>query len=580
MKLFGRLIRSVALSSSLLSTTALSTSAQEILRLQMNGDIMTLDPISTTHLTIRNASYLLYDTLFAMDAKNQIRPQMAEGYSVSDDGLTYTIALRDGLKFHDGSPVNAEDAVASIKRWAQVDGMGKLMFAKLSDISATDPKTLVIKMKEPWAQVIPALGKISSNVPVIMPARLAATPASESVKEFIGSGPYSFVREEWVPGALTVFKKFEDYVPRKEEPSVAAGGKVAHFDRVEIHYIPDAATAVDALIAGEIDWMEEVPPDLLDLLEGQDSVRTIVNPGLSKSTQLVLNHKNPPFDNEKIRQALQWALDQPPFLHAAYGDKSDYYKECAAVFFCNGPYASDVNTERVLIRDIGKAKALLKEAGYDGTPVLLQQVTDIAIQERYYSVLIPMMREAGFVVKVEPTDWATVAARRTSKAPVSDGGWNMFFTGWSYVDQSNPMTNVYVSGACDNGWFGWACSEELQKLRDEFAITTDPARQKELTARMQEVTHDLVPYIPLGEFFNVQGASTKLDGWIDSPVPFFWGVRRSDNCKRSILRTFIGCISWCKGCPPIERVSTDGNYGSGRRQAACAVCGPARKPSL
>lgn len=372
-----------ALGAALMISVALPAAAEDVLRLRLNGDVNTLDPVATTNFTIRNAAYLMYDTLFALDENYVVQPQMAEGADVSADGLVYTITLRDELKFHDGSPVTAADAVASLNRWGSVDGLGKILFSKLASLEATDDKTIVLTLTEPWGLVLDALGKISSNVPVIMPAAMAAQPASEPITNPIGSGPYMLVPEEWVPGSVVVFKKFEDYVPRSEPASMAAGGKVAHFDRVEAQYIPDTATAINALIAGEIDWIEEVPADMLGFFDGVDSAKTIAARQSGNSMQLVVNHLNPPFDNAKIRQALQLAVEQQPFLQAAYGDATDRYLECAAVFFCDTPYASDINTDRVLKRDPAAAKALLEEAGYDGTPVLLMHVTDISTHDIY-----------------------------------------------------------------------------------------------------------------------------------------------------------------------------------------------------
>jgi len=520
----------LAVAAALLAATAAAPAlAQDnVLRLRMNGDINTVDPISTTNYTIRNASYLIYDVLFALDENFEVQPQMAESVDVSDDGLTYTIKLREGLTFHDDSPVTADDAVASLERWGKADGLGKIMFSKLDSIEATDDLTLAITMAEPWAQVLPAIGKISSNVPVIMPRRLAEKDPSDPVTEPIGSGPYRMVAEEWVPGSIAVYEPFDGYKPRSEPASMAAGGKVTHFDRVEIVNIPDTATALDALLVGEVDWMEEVPGDMLPLFEGQDEAKAVPALQSGNSMQLVVNHLNPPFDNPKIRHALQLALSQEPFMQAINGDNTDLYKICAAVFFCDTPFASDVNTDRILNRDVEAAKALLDEAGYDGTPVLILHVTDIASHDAAYSVLKPMLEEAGFVVEEQISDWATVATRRASKEPVENGGWNLFFTGWGYIDQINPMTNVYVSGGCENAWFGWACSEELQELREQFATTSDPEEQKKLATRMQELTHDLVPYVPLGQIFPSQGLASNLEGYLRSPVPFFWNVSRGE----------------------------------------------------
>ena len=307
---------------------------------------------------------------------------------------------------------------------------------------------------------------------------------------------------------------------------MAAGGKVAYFDRVEAHYIPDPAQAADALVNGEIDWVEDVGADMMPVIEESTTAKVLISPQAGNSLQLVVNHLNPPFDNPKIREALQWSLEQAPFMQAIYGDRTDLYQLCAAVFFCGSPFESEVNTDRIVKRDLDKAKALLTEAGYDGTPVLLLHVTENPFHDRAYSVLKPMLEEAGFVVDEQMTDWATVSTRRTSKEPVDKGGWNVFFTGWGFVDQSNPMTNVYVAGQGLNGWYGWADSAELRDLRVKFAATSDFAEQKRLAEDMQRVAYDLVPFVPLGQASIAQGVATNLEGFIDSPVPFFWNVRR------------------------------------------------------
>ncbi|SFZ86019.1 peptide/nickel transport system substrate-binding protein [Devosia enhydra] len=519
-------LASAALAASLMLGCTFSAAAQDVLRLRMNGDINSVDPIATTNFTIRNSAYLIYDTLFSLDADFQVQPQMAEGVTLSDDNLTYTITLREGLTFHDGAPVTAADAVASLQRWGKVDGLGKILFSKAESLTATDDRTLVLQMKEPWGQVLPALGKISSNVPFIMPARLAANEPTVPVTEAIGSGPFRMIAEEWVPGSVAVYEKFEEYVPRSEPASMAAGGKIANFDRIEIRYIPDSSQAVDALLNGEIDWIEDVAADMIPLFEGSDTAYIFANPQGGNSLQLVVNHLNPPFDNPKVREALQWALEPTPFMQAIFGDQTQLYQICAAIFFCGSPFESTVNTDRILTRDVEKAKALLAEAGYEGTPVLLPHVTDIPFHDHAYSVLKPMLEEAGFVVDEQMTDWASVSTRRASREPVANGGWNLFFTGWGYVDQSNPMTNVYVAGAGLDGWFGWADSAELRDLRARFAETSDPAEQKALAETMQSVAYDLVPFVPLGQAALAQGVASNLEGFIESPVPFFWNVKR------------------------------------------------------
>src|SRR3989441_11079703 len=170
--------------------------AQNTLRVVMHSDLKIVDPIWTTAYIVRNHGYMIYDTLFAMDAKGEIKPQMVDKYDVSADKLTYTMTLRDGLQWHDGKPVTAEDCVASIKRWAQKDTMGQKMMSFVKDLVVVDAKTLKIVLKEQTGLVLPALGKPSSNVPFMMPKRVADTPASEQISDFTGSGPFVFKRGE------------------------------------------------------------------------------------------------------------------------------------------------------------------------------------------------------------------------------------------------------------------------------------------------------------------------------------------------------------------------------------------------
>src|SRR3954447_14651743 len=231
----------------------------------MHSDLRIIDPGFTTAYITRDHGYMIYDTLLATDSNFKIQPQMAE-WKVSDDKLTYTFTLRDGLKWHDGAPVTAEDCVASLKRWGRNDNMGQKLMDFAASIEASDPKTITLKLKEPYGLVLESIGKPSSYVPFMMPKRLAETPAGQQIKEQIGSGPFKFVQAEFQPGVKAVYEKNPDYVPRKEPPSWTAGGKVVKVDRVEWVTMADAQTAVNALQSGDIDFMENPSWDILAVL--------------------------------------------------------------------------------------------------------------------------------------------------------------------------------------------------------------------------------------------------------------------------------------------------------------------------
>ncbi len=272
-----------ALSVAAMSGTALSGAAraETVLKAVMHSDVKIIDPIWTTAYISRNVGYMLYDTLYALDAKGEVKPQMVDTTDVSADKLTYTIKLRDGLLWHDGAPVTSEDCIASIKRWSAKDTLGQKVFSTfVADMSAPDARTIVIKLKEPTGMLLFALGKPSSNVPFMMPKRVAETDPNKQISEFIGSGPFVLKKDEWKPGDKIVYVKFDKYKPRSEPASAFAGGKVVNVDRVEWLAISDQQQAMNALSAGEIDYIEQPPHDLLPLVKADANLK--LEPGALK----------------------------------------------------------------------------------------------------------------------------------------------------------------------------------------------------------------------------------------------------------------------------------------------------------
>ncbi len=496
--------------------------AEKVLRVIPHADLKNIDPIWTTAYITRNHGYMVYDTLFAMDSSLTPQPQMVDTWSVSDDQLTWTFKLRDGLKWHDGAAVTAEDCVASLVRWGKRDGMGIALFNVVDGLSAPDAKTIVLKLKQPYGLVLESIGKISSNVPFMMPKRFAETDAFAQVTDMIGSGPFKFSKDEWVPGSKVVYVKNEDYVPRSEPASFAAGGKVVKVDRVEWIYTPDQTTSMNALINGEVDFFEQPATDLAPILANSPDIVVEVNDPLGNMGFARFNHLLPPFDNVKVRRAAMAAMKQDDYLLAAVG-VPEYFSPCYSVFPCGTPLETPAGADIVKNASIEEGKKLLAESGYDGTPVVIMQPTDIPLLSTFSLVTAEKLRNIGMKVDMQAMDWSTLTSRRAKRDPIKDGGWNIFHTWWIGADVLNPMAIAY-SGDPAKGWFGWPSDAELETARAAFALAKDPAEQKALATKVQERLYAIGSHGNLGAFFVPVAYRKNVKGLIKSPVQFFWNI--------------------------------------------------------
>lgn len=499
--------------------------AQTTLRAVMHSDLKIVDPIWTTAYITRNHGYMIYDTLFGMDANGEIKPQMVDKVDVAADKLTYSMTLREGLTWHDGAPVTAEDCAASIKRWAAKDTMGQKLMSFVSAIETPDAKTLVLKLKEQTGLVLLGLGKPSSNVPFMMPKRVAETDPNTQISDFTGSGPFIFKKDEWKPGDKAVYVKFDKYKPRTEAPSGTTGGKVVKVDRVEWRAISDHQQAVNALLAGEIDYIEAPPHDLHPLVKADKNVTMLnLNP-LGNQFTFRFNVLHKPFDNPKVREALWFAFNQEDFLKAVVGD-AQYYKVCKSLFICGSPLASEAGMEGRLTSNFEKAKAILKEANYDGTPIVLMHSTDLQILTNLAPVAKSLMEKAGFKVDMQSMDWQTLVARRAKKDEPSKGGWHAFLTSWVAGDMLNPVMTGFLNASCDKAMFGWPCDKEMEALRDKFSRATDAAEQKKLADDVQVRATQYPTHINLGQWYNTAAARNNWSGFVSAAAPVFWNVEK------------------------------------------------------
>jgi peptide/nickel transport system substrate-binding protein len=468
---------------------------------------------------------MIYDTLFALDENLAVRPQMVERYDVSADQRLWTFTLRDGLTWHDGAPVTAADCVASLKRWGARDTMGQKLLSYVSALSAPDAKTIRIELEAPYGLVLQTLAKPGANVPFMMPKRVAETDPNSQITDLTGSGPFIFKRDEWKPGDRVVYVKNSKYVPRPEAPSGLAGGKIAKVDRVEWIWIADAQTAANALITGEIDMIEQPPHDLLPLLETDKNIglRVTNAPGRQYAFRFNVLHK--PFNNAKVRQAVAYAFSQKDFLEAVIGTPK-WYLECKSLFPCGSPLESAKGFEDKLTSDFAKARSLLQEAGYDGTPIALMQSSDLVSLSNLAPVAKSLLEKAGFKVDLQVMDWQTLVSRRTKKDPPNAGGWHAFLTSWASVDVLDPVAMAFLNAGCEKATFGWPCDLEIERLRDAFAKATDPAKQKAIAEAVQLREVDYPTYIQLGQYVQPVAFRKSVSGLLNGPSIALWNIEK------------------------------------------------------
>jgi peptide/nickel transport system substrate-binding protein len=506
--------------------TLAQKNAAKTLKIIHNGNLSSLDPIWTTAPPTKDYGFLVFDQLLAVDSKYVPHPQMAEGWTVEDDGKTYVLGLREGLKFHDNEPVRSTDCIASIQRWGARDGFGQLMMRFVDTFEVVDDRKFKIKLKKPFALLPAALGKSNSSQCFIMPERMAKVDPMKQVTETIGSGPYRFLKNEFVSGAKAAWARFDGYIPRKEPVDSIAGGRIPAVDRIEWSFISDPSTAMAALVAGEQDYWDAPTLDLVQVMKADPNIVVSPRNPTGSYYMLQLNHTQAPFNNPKVRQALAMAIDQDNFLKAAVSDPA-LMKPVYSYYGSDSPYYSEQGADVLKVKNLDKAKAALKESGYAGEKVVILGVMESPILAAMAQVTEDLMRRMGMNVELVAMDFATMAQRRTSKEPADKGGWGCFVTVWTGSDIVNPAVHQMLRAGGPTAWFGWPTDPKMEQLRDQWAEAITEDEQKKHAVALQVEAFKTLPYIPLGSLVALVAYRKNLTGVWPCPVQAYWNIGKS-----------------------------------------------------
>jgi peptide/nickel transport system substrate-binding protein len=490
------------------------------------ADLALLDPAVSAFVT-RNHVMMVYDTLFALDEAGVPQPQMLAGHTVEEDGLTWTLTLREGLLFHDNTPVLGRDVVASVRRWGTLDAFGQALLAATEDLSAPSDTTVRFRLKRRFDLLPAALAHPTNTMAAIMPARLAATPATVRLTEITGSGPFRYVANERVPGSLNVYAKFDRYVPSPHgTPSFCAGPRVAHFDRVEWITTPEPATQVAALQSGEVDWVEQPLMDLVPGLRQTKGITVAVAETAGLVGFLRFNQLFAPFDNAAIRRVALKAVNQTEYMQAVVGNGGTFDDKCG-VFGAHSLMANDAGMA-VLNgpHDPAALRRELLEAGYKGERVVYLAVSDVPRINAIAEVGADMLRRIGMNVDEVSTDWGTVVQRSVSRQPLDKGGWSMFASFTGGIDAATPANNNLLRGNGSGAYNGWPVAPQLEALRDQWLSATDPTERVALARKIQEQAWQDVPFLPLGSYDQPTAYRSDLTDMLKGLI-LFTNVRRA-----------------------------------------------------
>jgi len=491
---------------------------QKPFTVMLESEVVILDPHVTTAAITRTFAYHVFDMLYGSDAKGQIHPQMVETQEVSADQLRWQFTLRPGMRFHDDTPVTAADCIASLARWAPRDALGRMLLAAGATMAAQGERVFTITLTKPFPLMLNVLGKPNAPLPAIMPARVAAAAGEGRIKEVIGSGPFRFAADRWRVGDSMVLARFDRYVPRPEPADFLSGGKAVQVPEVVLRTIGDDGTGASALVAGEIDYMQYLPFDLVPMLARSQGVQVMTLKGLDMfQGNFRVNAASGPFADPAVRAVLWQLVDQKEMLQAAGIAPELRMDHCAAFFMCDAPLASDAGAANARF-DPAAGKAALARTGYKGEPVVMLQVS-ASISQAAGSMLAQRMREAGFTVDEQVMDWGTVLQRRGRKE-----GWSIFPVYSNGVDMASPLTHFYISNNCGD-YPGWSCSEPMSALLTQFAAAPDDAARARIAAAIQEDAYRTTPSVMWGQFSRPAGYRTRLQGLVQSSYPIFWGVR-------------------------------------------------------
>ena len=471
-----------------------------ILRVGNLGEPPALDAHWTTASITETLTNHIYEGLYSLDGSNRPIPMLAEGHTVSKDGLVYTFKLRQGVKFHNGKEMTAEDVVASLGRWGKQSVYGKALFAQVSEFKALDKYTVEMRLKEKSAIVLISLA-VPNNFGAIYPKEIAEKFAPEvKVTEYVGTGPFKLA--EWKPDQHIRLVRFDDYKSRNEKPNGYGGGKTAWVDEIRWMPVPEVATRVAQVETGELDFADDLNLDAYDRLKRNSSLHPVISKPYYWLVA-VFNKKEGLMTNQKLRQAWQAAIDIEPIMKNVAGGKAEFYRMDSSLAPVEiTAWHTKLSGLPWNERNKDKAKRLLQEAGYKKEPIRFMTTQEYKWMYDFALLTKQQLEDVGFNIDLQVVDWATLVKRRNNSKE-----YDVFTTGMgAFYD---PTHHIYLTSA----WPGWTTDEDILRLQAEMARETDPKKRMALWEQQTRQFYEKVPVIRYGDLFGLRASRNTVKGF-------------------------------------------------------------------
>jgi peptide/nickel transport system substrate-binding protein len=482
-----------------------------VLRWSGHGGLDTVDHWGSTAGITHAASQVWNDYLVAWDQQGNAQPQMLEDWTLSADAMLYTMTLRDGLKFWDGTAVTIDDVLPSLDKWhTQIDPVPKSVWDLAQPTQAkVDDKTFTLSMAEAFGVFPFYMGQSFMGV---IPAALANKyPQSEPIpwEEIVGAGPMMVA--DYSPGNVLTYERYDAYNPRSDPKTGKAGSRQAYLDGIKLIDVPDANTKMAALETGQLDFTDIISNDFLAIAQDNPQlVAVIVSP--DHSPGMFINKSIPPFNSVKARVAVQLVINYRDAM-STFGPPGTWQLG-HQVFVLGGTWDMDAGIADMFESTdnfeptpamIARAQVLWAEAaeetGWDVTqPIQMMNATNMA---HYGSLVVAKqnMEDAGFPVDMPAMDWATVASRSSS-----DCDWNLAITGWNAYD---PIGNPGFSTTWKCGWD----NQEVQDLIKEYSQALTLEAQQAVVAKIQIAKINDPPYIHYGQLNGLNIHRVEVKGY-------------------------------------------------------------------